>query len=257
MKYRKINLAYIKDIEARNNIKNFAENIVNIRPGEIITSRFLNPYEQKIVGDIADKEHLFSIFKGGNIDSERKVSIVSDDEDLLEYINPIQVLYCEIDTEGIKHPDVLGSILNLGIDRSTIGDIVIKKDRIEFACLEEISDFLLFNLKRIRKRNLSFNIKDDGILDFDKIEYIELIRVLSSLRLDNFVSNACNISRADGKKLIQREKVKVDFRKEINPSYEITEGSMISISSYGRFIFDEVISRTNKDKYRIRILKVK
>ena len=64
------------------------------------------------------------------------------DEDLLEYINPISVLYCEIDTEKIKHPDVLGSILNLGIDRSTIGDIVIKEGKIEFACLEEISDFL-------------------------------------------------------------------------------------------------------------------
>ena len=41
-----------------------------------------------------------------------------------------------IDT-SVSHRDILGAIINLGIDRDKIGDIVFNNEIVEFAILEE------------------------------------------------------------------------------------------------------------------------
>lgn len=256
MNYKKINLQYINDIEVRENIESFVENMINLRANEIVVSKFFNPYEQSIIKDIAYQEYLSIRFDGGNENAERKIAIVSDNHENIEYINEVVVLRSEFDTENIKHPDVLGAILNQGIERNTIGDIVVEKNFIEFVCLRDISTYITMALKKIKNRNVDFIEKSDPFLSMPEIEYTERIEVVSSLRLDAIISAVGNMSRNEAKKLVQRNKVKVDFRKEDNPSYEVKEKSLISISRVGRFLFDEVLGKTKKNKIRVRFLKV-
>ena len=44
-------------------------------------------------------------------------------------------------SEDLTHRDYLGAILNLGVDRSVVGDILIEDHTASFFCLRQMTDF--------------------------------------------------------------------------------------------------------------------
>ena len=46
-------------------------------------------------------------------------------------------------SEELGHRDYLGALLNLGVDRSVVGDILIKDKEAWFFCLHKMSDFFI------------------------------------------------------------------------------------------------------------------
>ena len=53
-------------------------------------------------------------------------------------------------SEELGHRDYLGALLNLGVDRSVVGDILIKDKEAWFFCLHKMSDFFIENLIRVK-----------------------------------------------------------------------------------------------------------
>ena len=52
--------------------------------------------------------------------------------------------------ETLSHRDVLGSLMNLGIERSKLGDILVNADEIYVFCHQNILSYLMEELTRIR-----------------------------------------------------------------------------------------------------------
>ena len=52
--------------------------------------------------------------------------------------------------ENLSHRDVLGSLMNLGIERSRLGDILVDKALAYVFCHEKIAGYLMENVTRIR-----------------------------------------------------------------------------------------------------------
>ncbi len=52
--------------------------------------------------------------------------------------------------EALTHRDFLGAIMNLGISRSCIGDILMNEKRLFYFCLEKMAPFLIQELKMVR-----------------------------------------------------------------------------------------------------------
>lgn len=151
-----------------------------------------------------------------------------------------------------KHSDFLGAILGLGIERKLIGDIFVDKDRglAYVFCVSSIADFLCLELQTVHHFKVEVTqIPMEEVEQCRKIE--EKFGILSSLRVDNLISEVFRISRSKVKELFLADKVVINGRLHSAPHKEVKEGDIISVRGYGKFIFYEVSGNTKKDKSKI------
>ncbi|MGO1579853.1 MAG: RNA-binding protein [Peptoniphilaceae bacterium] len=212
---------------------------------------FLDPYEVELAVSILNKfnDISYSVY-GGYEDSERNIIYIypsynnSLDEDIISMLSVKKDF-------SISHREVLGSLLGLGINRNKIGDILIGKSHIYIFLKKEISDFVKYNLKKISKYNIVF--EDNANFLKPIIEFSEKRLILSSLRLDVFLSSALNLSRSNANDLIKNNKIKVNFKLENKPSFDLKEKDLISVKGFGRIIFNSIEGNTKKEKIIIKI----
>ena len=219
-----------------------------------VSSFFLDPFDREIISSIAKKNNIELYFIGANEHSERKIFVANPYFIPLIEENYIKVLRFE--RENINHPDVLGSLINLGIKRSEIGDISILNKEVEFAILENQASFIKYNLSKIKNERINIDFKKNNNLIIEKPSYESYKGFVSSLRLDNIISNIASTSREKSKQLIKNKYVKVNYQIITDPSFTIDKGSSISIRKMGRFIFDEVLGKSKKDKFHIEYRKL-
>lgn len=219
-----------------------------------VSSFFLDPFERKVIKDIARVNNIDIVFVGGNDKCERKIFVANYYYLPLEESDYIKVL--SFNSSDIKHPDVLGALIHMGIDRNSIGDISILDNLVEFVVLEEEANFIKYNLSKIKREGIHIEIKEESILNKAKEDYILSTSFISSLRLDNIVSSLVNTSRSKAKNLINNRLVKVDHQTITDPSYNVDEGAMLSIRKEGRFIFDRIKGFSKKGNYHIEYRKL-
>lgn len=250
------NIDFVEDKSVKANIKKAISLLEkSFYTRKEVSSFFLNPFEISVLNDIAKINNIEIVFLSCNESSERQIFVANPYSNEINTRNYISVL--EFKKNNIKHPDVLGALLNLGLERNDIGDIYVGDEICEFVVLNKDKDFVKFNLSKIKNERVNIDLKKDNILNLPKIDYIENRGFVSSLRLDNIVSEFINLSRSKAKILIQRRLVKVNYQIIDNPSKIIDENSLISIRRKGRFIFDKVIGKSKKDNYHIEYRKYK
>jgi RNA-binding protein YlmH len=222
---------------------------------------FLDPREQHIlkvlIGENGNiKYQLF----GGIPESERKRALIMPDY-LIPTEDEFQIYLFEIDYPikfvSIEHPQVLGSLMSLGIKRGKFGDILMKDGRVQFFAALEISDYIKNNLESIGKasirlRELSLN----EAITTDEV-WMEQVITVSSLRLDTIISGIHNISRQKSQLFIQQGLVKVNWTTIENVSFDCAAGDLLSVRGYGRVKILSIEGRTKKDKWRIVVGKQK
>ncbi len=249
------NLNFIKDKAKKSNIKKAISILERgFYTNQEVSSFFLDPFERKVIGDIARKNNIDIVFIGGNDKCERKIFVANYYYLPLEESNYIKVL--TFNGSEIKHPDVLGALVHMGIGRNSIGDISVLNGLVEFAVLEEEANFIKYNLSKIKREGIKIEIKEESKLIKEKEDYISSTSFISSVRLDNIVSSLINSSRAKAKILINNRLVKVDHQTITDPSYNLDEGAMISIRREGRFIFDRIKGLSKKGNYHIEYRKL-
>lgn len=154
----------------------------------------------------------------------------------------------------LTHRDFLGALINLGIKRETLGDIIIKDNEAYVFCLNSISDYIINNLDKVKhtsiKCNISSDIPDESYITISKHEYN-----VASLRLDAIIAEICNISRSNSQTLIREKKIFTNGILNENNSYNVKENDSITIRGYGRFIFGETIRTTKKGRFYVTISK--
>lgn len=249
------NMDFIQDKNKKSSIKKAISILERaFYNGKELASFFLDPYEQKVIKSIGDFNKVDLSFIGGNDNTERKIFVANPYGEIYTD-NYISVM--EFSSTGLKHPDVLGALIHLGLDRESIGDIVIKDDSCEFVLLKDDADFVKYNLSKIKNQGVSVDYKKDNTLSPANISYKKAKGFVSSLRLDSIVSEVTNLSRAKAKNLIKAKAVKVDYVGITDPSKPIDEGSIISIKHEGRFVFDSIEGLSKKGNYHISYRKYK
>ena len=119
---------------------------------DIVTfSDFLNLNEQNIINDRKNQMPgvVVECF-GGYEQAERQMAAFHPDALLFPWKYPICCLKVEPlaakFSEELTHRDFLGAVLNLGIERSVIGDILVQEHTAWIFCHEKIADFIIENL---------------------------------------------------------------------------------------------------------------
>lgn len=250
------NLDHISDKQKNTNIRKALSILEKAFYKKIETqSFFLDPFEQKTLAEIAKKNSIDICFLGGNPDAERKIFVANYYYEPLYEPNYISVL--EFEASNIHHPDVLGALLSLGIDRNDIGDISILDNKVEFVISTDQASFIEFNLTKIKNESVNLKVKEDAHLDLIVPIYDSYNGFVSSLRLDNLLSLFLSTSRTKAKEIVKNRLVKVDFQIIEDPSYQVDEGCLISVRRFGRFVFDRIDGYSKKGNYNINYRKVK
>lgn len=155
----------------------------------------------------------------------------------------------------LTHRDYLGAILNLGIERSTIGDIRICDQTAYVFCNLELVPFIMSSLDRIG-HSLVICKEISDITDIPDQQFEIKHQSVASLRLDNIVSAMIGSSRGKASELIAQGKVIAQHEERYSNSFRCPNDAVLSIRGYGKFrlLFHEG-DLTKKGKQKITIYK--
>ena len=149
--------------------------------------------------------------------------------------------------EDLNHRDYLGAVLNLGIDRACLGDILVEEDAAYLFCLERMADFIRDNLIRIRHTSVYVEQVEAENFHYEP-KYKEVSGTVASVRLDKLLALAFNASRSSLTGLIEGGKVFVNGKLVTSNGYEPKEGDLISVRGMGRFRFRETGGQSKKGR---------
>ena len=224
-------------------------------------SDFLNLNEQSIFSNMKQELPRIKYFTfGGYSDSERKILCfcgndrIEDIEDISFPLSCIKVIpKNQKFSDSLTHRDFLGAVLNLGIDRSKVGDILIDENEGYIFCHTSISSFIADQLEKVKHTMVNTQIIDRKDFDY-KPKLKEVTGTVSSVRLDSILSVAFNSSRSSLSGLIEGGKVFVNSKIVMSNSYTLKENDIVSVRGYGKFIYVGTSYQTKKGRYSVKIL---
>lgn len=226
--------------------------------GIVVFSEFLNLNELNIF-----KQEISELYSGYEISggyelSERQMIAFIPDALCYTWNYPIVCLRItpvnKKFAEELSHRDVLGSLMNLGIERSKLGDILVDESEIYVFCQEKISDYLMEELTRIRHTVVkSEKICPEELEIEPKKELAE--GIITSNRLDSIIACICKTSRSQASQWIRGGKVFLNNRETLQITTECKPGELISIRSVGRFRFLQCFGETRKGRLKIQYEK--
>ncbi|WMJ88244.1 YlmH family RNA-binding protein [Anaerocolumna sp. MB42-C2] len=195
---------------------------------------------------------------GGYNGAERKVLCFYGDNSVKafsDYITCIRILPLNKKfSDDLNHRDFLGSLMNLGIDRSKIGDILVKEKEGYVFCESSISRFILDNLDKVKHTNIKCSVMENESPDIQP-NFQEIRGSVSSARLDAVIALAFNSSRNSILGLISGGKVFVDGKLIESNSYMLKEEETVSVRGMGKFIYKGKQNQSKKGRYFVALLK--
>lgn len=220
---------------------------------------FLNLHEQNILHTIERQFGTMQVESFGGYElAERRLFAFYSQDSFCELDFPVSVVKITVKNEKysdkLSHRDYLGAILNLGIDRSKIGDILINFPDAYVFCKTEISGYLVSSLEKVKHTQVKCDVVQEQ--DFHAEPAFEEIRKsISSIRLDSIVAAAFGGSRSSMSDLITSEKVFVNGKLISSNSYNLKEGDIVSVRGHGKFRFKEIQAQTKKGRTYVLLEK--
>ena len=153
--------------------------------------------------------------------------------------------------EKLGHRDLLGSLMNLGVERSKIGDILMGEDCAYILYEKSMASYFMENLEKVRHTLVKLSaVSCDEIQVQQKL--VEKEGIITSNRLDAVIACVHRLSRSQALELLRQEKVFVNGKTVQNPTYSCREDDIVSVRGFGRFIYRSDYGATNKGRMKIR-----
>lgn len=189
---------------------------------------------------------------GGTADCER-VMLRFGSEEICGYEEPFPIQCVAIAPlvekfgEALGHRDYLGALMNLGIERGTLGDIIIDGKRAYLFCTEKMAPYIVENLDKVRHTSVS--CRPAQTVPESAITKVERRTVqVSAARSDSIIAKVYNLSRSESVELFRAKKVFVNGRLNENNGGQLKPGDRVSVRGFGRFLFVEITGETRKGK---------
>ncbi len=229
--------------------------------GICMFSDFLNLNEQNIFLSLKNELPRIKYFTyGGFQDAERKILCFCGNDQIssIEEINfPIACIKVvplnQRFSDSLNHRDFLGAVLNLGLDRSKVGDILIDANEGYLFAHTTISPFILEQLIKVKHTMVSTGQIDQHDFHYEP-KYIEVVGTVSSARLDSILAVAFHSSRSSLSGLIEGGKVFVNGKEVLSNSCMLKENDVVSVRGLGKFLYVGTSYQTKKGRYSVKIL---
>lgn len=234
---------------------------------------FLTLSEQNLFYEILKEEHVdvltrslngvHYVFYGGRNDSDRRVLFFlpyyMNEEGFYKEMDEDNVISClMIEPKNAKfsdiltHRDFLGSLMQLGYEREVFGDIFTDGTVGYIFLLKSVAENVKENIIKIKHTSVRVTEIKPNECPF-KQNYDQKSIIVSSLRIDNVISEVFNLSRAASQELISQENVFIDGIMARSNSILLKDGARVSIRGKGKFVFDKVEHETRKERLVVLI----
>ena len=192
----------------------------------------------------------------GGCDGADRVVVRFGNSDELGYEVPFPIVCPHIKplmqkfADELSHRDFLGALMNLGIDRSTVGDIKVGEKQAYLFCLDSIAEFICDNLEQIKHTHVKCSV----VAKFDELpeEEPETLNIqVQSLRVDAVLAKVYNMSREKSLELFRAGKVYVNGRLCENNSRLLKPGETVNARGFGKFTLKGEARETRKGKMAV------
>ena len=217
---------------------------------------FLNMAEQDVFYGMLQeiKGTAYELF-GGRTDCERQMLRFGSREALgYEEEFPIVCLavhpLMEKFADHMTHRDFLGAVMNLGIDRSAVGDILLEGKSAYLFCTDKIASYIIENLDKVKHTSVKC-MAVDAVAELPVKEPEEIRFTVASERADGIIAKVYHLSRNQSLALFRERKIYINGRLNENNSYAMKDGDMVSVRGYGRFAYHGADHGTKKGKWSV------
>lgn len=217
---------------------------------------FLSLSEQQVFYEVQKEvEHAGFAMEGGAPICERKIIRFGNAENL-GYEEDYPIVCIEIMpvtpkfADKFTHRDFLGAIMNLGIERSTIGDIFLQKQGAILFCQESIASYIMENLQQVKHTTVKSRIVEKTE-ELQETEPQEVSVTVASERIDGVIAKIYNMSRSQSLELFRSGRIFVNGILMENNSYQLKKEDAVTVRGYGKFVFYGMVGETRKGKERV------
>ena len=194
---------------------------------------------------------------GGVEGCERKMVRFGDAE-ALGYEEPFPILAVRIAprsakfAEDLTHRDFLGALMSLGIERDTLGDIILREKEAYVFAAAHIAPFLEENLQEVRRTSVRAEIAAS-------VPEGELFRLqgktvqVTSVRADAVAAHVWNLSRGESQNCFRAGRAFINGALTESPAASLKEGDILSIRGLGRLVYRGEGGMTKKGKHNVHV----
>ena len=223
--------------QLKNRIRELADKSYN--QNQYTFTGFLGLAEQDALWQVEREVKFAGItLYGGREEAERKILRFGSEAEL-GYEQPFPICCIRIRplsakfADKLSHRDYLGALMNLGIERSTIGDILPGEGEAFLFCLDTIAEFVCDNLEQIRHTHVKCEVVD-AAAEVPREEPLTQVIQVASPRVDAVIA-----------------KVYVNGRLCENNSKPLETGDVVNARGYGKFRISGEPHATRKGKLAI------
>ena len=223
----------------------------------IRNSQFLNGHEIVLAKKVARSFGLGNELFGGYDEAERQILICYPDF-LVPQPEDFPICVIKVQNRGgrrLSHRDYMGAVLNLGIKREKIGDIVVCDDVAYIFCMADIADYIVSQIEKVGNCGVDMSVSSFDCVDVPKKQFKEIEASVNSVRLDAVVAAGIGVSRTEAASIVERGLVSVNWEVRDKIDYRPTEGDVLSIHGHGRVLFYKIGGQSKKGRTFIVLRK--
>lgn len=192
---------------------------------------------------------------GGFDDAERVMARFGDVGQLgYEDAFPIVCIHisplAEKFADALSHRDFLGALMNLGVDRGTIGDIRAGGKQAFVFCQKSVAEHICGSLGQVRHTGVQCRIVENALKLAQEEPETVTVQVLS-LRVDAVLAKVYNMSREKSLELFRAGRVYVNGRLCESNSRTLKAGETVNARGYGKFTLRGEPRETRKGKLSV------
>ena len=163
---------------------------------------------------------------------------------------PVTPLYLTFRKEDkLTHRDFLGTMMAQGVNRDTIGDILVEDGRCVLFVKNEVVDYITAQIQKVGGAGVTFSSAAGELPQGRGLQ--ELSATVASARLDCVVSALIGSSREKGCDSITAGKVTLNYDIVLSVSAKIAPGDKLSIKGYGKYIVNQIGPPTKKGRLKM------
>ena len=211
---------------------------------------FLTPAQQDLARNTLSHS-AFLYFWGGHEQAERRQLIIfprePENEAEARKASDVVCLRAQIgkNAQPVRHPQVLGAAMALGIEREQIGDIICSDTEVLLFARSHLADYVAAELTKAGRTSLKWEREDSPRIEQPLRETLEA--VVSSLRLDTVVAALAHCSRSASEEKIRAGDIKVNDV-TVGKNRVLCDNDLVSIRRCGRFRILGARAQTKKNR---------
>ena len=217
-----------------------------------VNTAFLSPAEAQGALDLlhAAAIHEGYAFLGGYEGAERRMLFFlpdwQEEADGTEAMAFVRAVWHE--SEHPTHRDLLGSLMALGVERETLGDILVSERSADLIVSAGVAPYLMDNWTSAGRTALRLTRIEPENVNVPEQKVREIRDTVATLRLDAVTAAGFSMSRGKAAELIAAGRVQKNYRETTKGDAPVAQGDMISARGLGKFEVAEVGGLSKKGR---------